>query len=165
MLQVTDAVGGMVHIRVLVTAVDAPTLFDLRCFVREEMVRWLREQRPEALPRTRVLLTERGGRRRPRHAGRAATPRGPRALQRLEGGRGAQQGLHGPGQDAGALRGLRPGGTGKSEGSVLVLLGFFCVFFEASGRPARFAASGSIDCMRTVPTATMSVRTQAIQVR
>ena len=57
-LQVTDAVGGMVRIRVLLTAVDAPTLFDLRCFVREELVRWLREQRPEALPRTRVLLTD-----------------------------------------------------------------------------------------------------------
>jgi len=55
-LQVTDAVGGMVHVRVLVTAVDAPTLFDLRCFVREEMVRFLREQHPESLPRTRVML-------------------------------------------------------------------------------------------------------------
>jgi hypothetical protein len=59
-LQVTDAVGGMVHVRILVTAVDAPTLFDLRCFVREEMIHWLHGHQPEALPRTRVLLTERG---------------------------------------------------------------------------------------------------------
>lgn len=59
-LQVTDAVGGMIHIRILVTAVDAPTLFDLRCFVREEMIRWLHEQQPAALPRTRVLMTEPG---------------------------------------------------------------------------------------------------------
>lgn len=50
--------GGMIHVRILVTAVDAPTLFDLRCFVREEMIRWLHERQPEALPRTRVLLTE-----------------------------------------------------------------------------------------------------------
>jgi small-conductance mechanosensitive channel len=57
-LQVTDAVGGMVHVRILVTAVDAPTLFDLRCFVREEMIRWLHDQQPEALPRTRVLMTD-----------------------------------------------------------------------------------------------------------
>lgn len=57
-LQVTDAVGGSIHIRVLVSAVDAPTLFDLRCFVREELIRWLHEQHPEALPRTRVLLTD-----------------------------------------------------------------------------------------------------------
>jgi hypothetical protein len=59
-LQVTDAVGGMIHVRILVTAVDAPTLFDLRCFVREEMIRWLHERQPEALPRTRVLMTEPG---------------------------------------------------------------------------------------------------------
>ena len=57
-LQVTDAVGGMIHVRILVTAVDAPTLFDLRCFVREEMIRWLHERQPEALPRTRVQLVE-----------------------------------------------------------------------------------------------------------
>jgi small-conductance mechanosensitive channel len=57
-LQVTDAVGGMIHVRILVTAVDAPTLFDLRCFVREEMIRWLHEQQPAALPRTRVQMTE-----------------------------------------------------------------------------------------------------------
>jgi hypothetical protein len=37
-LQVTDALGGFVRIRILVTTVDAPTLFDLRCFVREERV-------------------------------------------------------------------------------------------------------------------------------
>ena len=37
-LQVTDAVGGLVRVRVLVTATDAATLFDLRCHVREELV-------------------------------------------------------------------------------------------------------------------------------
>jgi hypothetical protein len=57
-LQVTDATGGTVHIRILVTAVDAPTLFDLRCFLREEMIRWLHEHQPQALPRTRVAVTD-----------------------------------------------------------------------------------------------------------
>ncbi|WP_233551390.1 mechanosensitive ion channel family protein [Amnibacterium setariae] len=57
-LQVTDAVGGTIHVRVLVSAVDAGTLFDLRCFVREELIRWLHEEQPAALPRTRVLMTE-----------------------------------------------------------------------------------------------------------
>lgn len=57
-LQVTDAVGGFVRIRILVTAVDAPTLFDLRCFVREQMVEWLHEVSPVALPRNRVQLVE-----------------------------------------------------------------------------------------------------------
>ncbi|PJJ65473.1 mechanosensitive ion channel family protein [Compostimonas suwonensis] len=57
-LQVTDAVGGYVRVRILVTAVDAPTLFDLRCFVREEMVAWLHESSPQSVPRTRVQLVE-----------------------------------------------------------------------------------------------------------
>jgi small-conductance mechanosensitive channel len=59
-LQVTDAIGGMIHVRILVTAVDAPTLFDLRCFVREELIRWLHEQQPQALPRTRVVMATPG---------------------------------------------------------------------------------------------------------
>jgi small-conductance mechanosensitive channel len=57
-LQVTDATGGFVRVRILVTAVDAPTLFDLRCYVREEMVEWLHGQDPAALPRQRVQLVE-----------------------------------------------------------------------------------------------------------
>ena len=56
-LQVTDAINGVVHVRILLTAIDAPTLFDLRCFVREEMIRWLQGTEPDSLPRTRVLLT------------------------------------------------------------------------------------------------------------
>jgi len=57
-LQVTDATAGMVRVRILVTAVDAPTLFDLRCFVREEMVEWLQSHDPAAIPRTRVQMVE-----------------------------------------------------------------------------------------------------------
>jgi len=57
-LQVTDAVGGFVRIRVLVTAVDAPTLFDLRCLIREELVEWLHAVQPEALPTSRVRMVE-----------------------------------------------------------------------------------------------------------
>ncbi|SMH46988.1 Mechanosensitive ion channel [Rathayibacter oskolensis] len=57
-LQVTDAVGGFVRIRVLVTATDAPTLFDLRCYVRERLVTWLHESDPIALPRQRVELQQ-----------------------------------------------------------------------------------------------------------
>jgi small-conductance mechanosensitive channel len=57
-LQVTDATGGFVRVRILVTAVDAPTLFDLRCYIREEMVEWLQGQDPAALPRQRVQIVE-----------------------------------------------------------------------------------------------------------
>ena len=56
-LQVTDAVGGSVRVRILVTAVDAPTLFDLRCLVREEIVAWLTRESPESVPRDRVQLS------------------------------------------------------------------------------------------------------------
>ncbi|MGK9146406.1 mechanosensitive ion channel family protein [Plantibacter flavus] len=57
-LQVTDAVGGYVRVRILVTAIDAPTLFDLRCLVREQMVEWILAQNPSAIPRSRVQLVE-----------------------------------------------------------------------------------------------------------
>ncbi|MCA5892109.1 mechanosensitive ion channel family protein [Isoptericola sp. NEAU-Y5] len=53
-LQVTDAVDGRVRVRALVSAADAPTLWDLRCFVREGLVEWLQREVPEALPRMRV---------------------------------------------------------------------------------------------------------------
>jgi hypothetical protein len=52
-LQVTDAVGGMVRVRALASAVDAPTLFDLRCYVREGLVGWLQREAPQSLPKTR----------------------------------------------------------------------------------------------------------------
>jgi small-conductance mechanosensitive channel len=61
-LQVTDALGGFVRIRVLVSAVDAPTLFDLRCHVREQLVQWLYETDVAALPRTRIQSVEPGSR-------------------------------------------------------------------------------------------------------
>ncbi len=57
-LQVTDAVGGLVRVRVLVTATDAATLFDLRCHVREELVSWLQVRDQDGLPRQRVEVVE-----------------------------------------------------------------------------------------------------------
>lgn len=56
-LQVTDALGGLVRLRALVSAVDAGTLWDLRCHVRERLIGWLRRHHPEALPRHRVEMT------------------------------------------------------------------------------------------------------------
>ncbi|MBF9129069.1 mechanosensitive ion channel family protein [Plantactinospora sp. S1510] len=60
-LQVTDAVGGMVRLRALVSAADAPRLWDLRCQVREHLVGWLRDQRPTALPRLRAEIGDASG--------------------------------------------------------------------------------------------------------
>ncbi|WP_448058922.1 mechanosensitive ion channel domain-containing protein [Cellulomonas hominis] len=53
-LQVTEATGGYVRLRALASAVDAPTLFDLRCYVREGLVVWLQREAPGALPRVRL---------------------------------------------------------------------------------------------------------------
>ncbi|MEU8218957.1 mechanosensitive ion channel family protein [Micromonospora taraxaci] len=55
-LQVTDATGGMVRIRALVSAADAGSLWDLRCLVREHLVTWIRDNRPTAMPRVRTEL-------------------------------------------------------------------------------------------------------------
>ena len=53
-LQVTDAVDGVVRVRMLVSASNAGALFDLRCDVREGMVQWLQHTSPGALPRRRL---------------------------------------------------------------------------------------------------------------
>lgn len=51
-LQVTGAVGGVVRVRIVVSAPNAGALFDLRCAVREGMVDWL--QRRHVLPTQRI---------------------------------------------------------------------------------------------------------------
>ncbi|MGZ4438025.1 MAG: mechanosensitive ion channel family protein [Nocardioidaceae bacterium] len=56
LLQVTDATGGVLRVRALVTARDAGALFDLRCLVREGLATWVRSQDPVGLPRQRVQL-------------------------------------------------------------------------------------------------------------
>ncbi|MDG4809125.1 mechanosensitive ion channel [Micromonospora sp. WMMD1120] len=55
-LQVTDATGGTVKLRALVSAADAGSLWDLRCLVREHLVAWIRDTRPTAMPRVRTEL-------------------------------------------------------------------------------------------------------------
>jgi len=55
-LQVTDATGGTVRIRALVSAADAGSLWDLRCLVREHLVAWVRDRHPTSMPRVRTEL-------------------------------------------------------------------------------------------------------------
>jgi len=55
-LQVTDAVGGNVRLRALVSAHDAAALWDLRCLVRERLVAYVWENHQAALPRVRAEL-------------------------------------------------------------------------------------------------------------
>ncbi|MFE9693327.1 mechanosensitive ion channel family protein [Micromonospora sp. NPDC005806] len=60
-LQVTDATGGVIKVRALVSAADAGSLWDLRCLVREHLVAWVRDHQPTALPRTRAEVGDASG--------------------------------------------------------------------------------------------------------
>ncbi|MDP9890339.1 mechanosensitive ion channel family protein [Pseudarthrobacter enclensis] len=81
-LQITDATGGFVRIRILVSAADSAALFDLRCLVRETMVTFLQQNHPEALPHQRWEHTHDAGTasqrkaplRRPGASGSGASP-------------------------------------------------------------------------------------------
>ncbi len=55
-LQVTNSDARTLELRALMSAADAPTLWDLRCEVREQLVAYLQQNHPEALPRTRAEL-------------------------------------------------------------------------------------------------------------
>ncbi|UYN82946.1 MAG: mechanosensitive ion channel [Microcella sp.] len=66
-LQVLDATGGLIRVRILISAGDAGALFDLRAYVREQIVDWVRTVNPAAIPRTRVLMVD--TEKRPRDSG------------------------------------------------------------------------------------------------
>ena len=53
-LQITDATAGFVRVRILVSAADSASLFDLRCLIREELVLFLQQEHPTALPHVRL---------------------------------------------------------------------------------------------------------------
>jgi small-conductance mechanosensitive channel len=58
-LQVTDITdGGLVELRALMSASDAPSAWDLRCDIREHLVSYIRVNHPQALPRLRVTTTD-----------------------------------------------------------------------------------------------------------
>jgi hypothetical protein len=59
-VQLTEAHPQVVKIRILVSAADSPTAFDLRCYVRENMIAFLSTHYPEALPKTRARIEEGG---------------------------------------------------------------------------------------------------------
>lgn len=53
-LQVTDTSERTISIRALASAATAQEAWDLRCFIREEMIVWLQSRHPDALPRLRA---------------------------------------------------------------------------------------------------------------
>jgi small-conductance mechanosensitive channel len=52
-LQVVDALPGTMQLRALVSARNAGELWDLRCAVREQLLAFVQQEYPEALPRQR----------------------------------------------------------------------------------------------------------------
>jgi small-conductance mechanosensitive channel len=57
-LQVTDANDRSIQIRALMDAADSSTAFDLRCYVRENLIQFLQNRRPDCLPKFRGELSE-----------------------------------------------------------------------------------------------------------
>ena len=56
-LQVTDATDRSVQLRALVSASDASRAWDLRCLVREELVKFLQTEHPDCLPQARAQIS------------------------------------------------------------------------------------------------------------
>ncbi len=59
-LQVTDTTDKTMTIRLLMTAQNSPTAFDLRCYVREKMIEFIQQNYPQSLPHVRATLTDAG---------------------------------------------------------------------------------------------------------
>lgn len=53
-VQVTDATEKTMEIRVLVSAKDSPTAFDLRVHIREKLIDFIKKNYPDSLPKTRI---------------------------------------------------------------------------------------------------------------
>jgi small-conductance mechanosensitive channel len=56
-IQVTDSTEKSVEIRILVSAVDSPTAWDLRVFLRENMISFLQKNYPDSLPKSRMVIS------------------------------------------------------------------------------------------------------------
>lgn len=56
-LQVVEAENQTLKIRALMSAKNSAAAWDLRCQIREQMISWLQEEHPEALPRMRLQET------------------------------------------------------------------------------------------------------------
>jgi len=55
-VQVMDTTEKSMVVRILVTADDSPTSWDLRCFVRENMLLFIQQNYPEYMPRVRAEI-------------------------------------------------------------------------------------------------------------
>ncbi len=55
-LQVTNATDRSVEIRALMSSKDSPTSWDLRVYIREQLLVFIKENYPESLPKSRISL-------------------------------------------------------------------------------------------------------------
>jgi small-conductance mechanosensitive channel len=57
-LQVTDAKDRTLELRALASARDAGSAWDLRCEVREKLIKFIQDNHPNSLPRSRAVIEE-----------------------------------------------------------------------------------------------------------
>ena len=55
-VQVTNAKENVVEIRALVSAANSSNAFDLRCFIRENLIKYIRDNYPDSLPVNRLTI-------------------------------------------------------------------------------------------------------------
>lgn len=55
-VQITDVSKTEVEVRCLVSAINSGTAFDLRCYIRENLLLFIQQNYPESLPRARMEL-------------------------------------------------------------------------------------------------------------
>jgi small-conductance mechanosensitive channel len=67
-LQVVGATEKTVELRALMTAKDSPTLWNLRCEIREKLITYVQEHHPHCLPRARIALEGTGSETGPRES-------------------------------------------------------------------------------------------------
>ena len=57
-IQVTNMTEKTMELRALMSAEDAPTAWDLRVYARENLIKYIKENYPGSLPRTRLEIKE-----------------------------------------------------------------------------------------------------------
>jgi small-conductance mechanosensitive channel len=57
-IQVTNATESTMEVRALVSAADGGKAFDLRCYIREELLTFIQKNYPQSLPKTRAVVEE-----------------------------------------------------------------------------------------------------------
>lgn len=101
-MQVTDAIGGMVRIRAVVSARTSGDLWDLRCLVREDLVNFIRHDHPEAIHAQRLGVLE--------------APPAPDTVDHDDDGTATASGLPSGAGSAPAPSGSSPAGTSPAAG-------------------------------------------------